>query len=815
MKWVGQSLRRKEDQRFITGNGNYVADIAAKMHGICDLFIVRSPHAKARVKSVDIAKALKAPGVLTIITGAQLKAEGIGGLPCAWPVHSSDGTPMAAPEHPVLVTDHVLHVGDPVLAIAAETRAAAEAAAQLALIRYETLPSQTDLKTCLEKGAPAVHPGSNNNLTFDWSLGDGVKVDAVLKASVHVAELDLVQNRVNAAPMETRGTIGIFDSGRGDYTLYTSNQNPHPIRVMLSASTLKVPEEKIRVVSPDVGGGFGMKIYHYNEEVLVLIAARRTGRPVRWIATRSEAFQADTYARDHVTKVSLGLDGEGRFLALKVDTIANMGAYLSTFAPAIPTFFYGNPLPGPYAFRDVHVHVRGAFTNTTPVDAYRGAGRPECNYLMERIVDVAAHELGMNPFDLRRKNLIKPEQIPYKTPFLWTYDSGDLPALLDRCRALVDEAGFEQRKSASQKSGKARGLGFSFYMESCGMGPSELLIEQGCGGGQYEVATVRVSPTGGITVLTGSHSHGQGHETAFAQLVADETGIDPSRIEIVHGDTAKVAYGIGTYGSRSLAVGGSALVGSTRKIIVKMKKIAAHMLEVDAKDVEFGDAMFRATPTNSTLTFAEVAGRAYAPANYPDGLEPGLEEVTYYDPEDFTFPYGCHAVEVEVDPETGETRVERYLAVDDFGRLVNPMIVEGQIHGGAAQAIGQALLEECRYDAETGQLLSGSLMDYAMPHASDIPSIEFHSIETLCRTNPLGAKGCGEAAAIAGPAATINAVCNALASFGVLHVDMPATPEKVWRAIQAAKPAALHGTSKSSAQPFKTRAAPASSVVAM
>jgi carbon-monoxide dehydrogenase large subunit len=785
MKWVGQSLRRKEDHRFITGKGNYVADIASKMYGICDLFIVRSPHAKARLKSIDLAKALKAPGVLTIITGEQLKAEGIGGLPCAWPVHSSDGTPMAAPEHPVLVTEHVLHVGDPVIAVVAETRAQAEAAAALVKIRYDILPSQTDLKTSLDTAAPVVHPGLKSNVTFDWALGDRAKVEAAMAGAAHVVELDLVQNRVNAAPMETRGTIGVFDRGMGDYTLYTSNQNPHPIRVMLSASTLKVPEEKIRVISPDVGGGFGMKIYHYNEEVLVLIAARRTGRPVRWIATRSEAFQADTYARDHVTRVSLGLDADGKFVALKVDTIANMGAYLSTFAPAIPTFFYGNPLPGPYAFHDVHVRVRGAFTNTTPVDAYRGAGRPECTYLLERIVDVAARKLGMDPFELRRRNLVRPEQIPYKTPFLWTYDSGDLPALLDHCRKLADVPGFEARKADSLKAGRLRGFGVSFYMESCGMGPSELLIEQGCGGGQYEVATVRVSPTGGITVLTGSHSHGQGHETAFAQLVAEETGLDPSRIEIVHGDTAKVAYGIGTYGSRSLAVGGSALLGSTRKVVRKMKVIAAHMLDVDVDEVEFSDAIFRARPSNATLTFAEVAGRAYAPSNYPDELEPGLEEVTYYDPEAFTFPYGCHVVEVEVDPDTGSARVDRYLAVDDFGRLVNPMIVEGQIHGGAAQAIGQALLEECRYDAKSGQLLSGSLMDYAMPHAKDVPSIEFHTLETICRTNPVGAKGCGEAAAIAGPAATINAICDALAPFGVRHVDMPATSEKIWQAMRA------------------------------
>ena len=430
------------------------------------------------------------------------------------------------------------------------------------------------------------------------------------------------------------------------------------------------------------------------------------------------------------------------------------------------------------------MHVKGVFTNTTCVDAYRGAGRPEACYVLERIIELAARKIGMDPFEIRRRNLITAEQIPYKTPFLWTYDSGDLPALLNSCQQIADFPGFDQRKRQSLAAGKARGLGISFYMESCGMGPSELLIEHGCGGGQYEVATVRVSPTGGITVLTGSHSNGQGHDTAFAQLVAEQTGIDPEDIEIVHGDTAQVPYGVGTYGSRSLSVGGSALTISTRKVIAKMKIIAAHMLETDAVDIDLVDGYFKVRSTNTMLTFAEVAGKAYAPANYPDNLEPGLEEITYYDPEAFTFPYGCHLVEAEVDLETGLVTIERYLAIDDFGKIVNPMIVEGQIHGGAAQAIGQAMLEECRYDGQNGQILTGSLMDYALPRASDIPNVEFHSQETICTTNPVGAKGCGEASAIAGPAATINAICNALSHLGVTHIDMPATSEKVWKAIR-------------------------------
>ena len=741
MAWVGAPLRRKEDRRFITGTGSYVADVAAKLPEVTYMAILRAPHACADILSLEADAARRLPGVLDVITAADLEAAGIGTLPCAWPVNSHDGTPMAAPAHPVLVSSHVLHLGDPIAAVVAESQAAAETAVEAIEVTYRERQSQTDLASALEAGAPVVHPGLDSNLCFDWRLGDEAAVATALKKAAHRVELDLVQNRINAAPMETRGTLGIYDAAGDRYTLYTANQNPHGIRVMLAASTLKVPEERIRVISPDVGGGFGMKIYHYNEEVLVVFAARRLNRPVRWIASRSEAFLADTYARDHVTKVTLGLAEDGRFTALKVDTIANMGAYLSTFAPAIPTFFYGNPLPGPYGLRDVHVRVRAAFTNTTAVDAYRGAGRPEATYLLERIVEAAAAEVGLDPFEIRLRNLIAPAQIPYTSPFLWTYDSGDLPGLLERAREMADLPGYEKRKAQSLAQGRYRGLGFAFYMEACGMGPSEMLIEQGCGGGQYEVAAVRVSPTGGITVLTGSHTHGQGHETAFAQIVADETGLDPQQIEIVHGDTDKVPYGVGTYGSRSLTVGGSALVVSTRKVVAKMKRIAAHMLKVSLEEVEFADGIFTARSTNRSLGFADVALKAYVPTDYPEGLEPGLEEITYYDPEAFTFPYGCHLLEVEVDPETGVVALQRYLAVDDFGRIVNPLIVEGQIHGGAAQGIGQACLEGCRYDPETGQLLSGTFMDYCMPRADDMPPIESHFLETLCTTKPPGFEG--------------------------------------------------------------------------
>ncbi|MGV0758173.1 xanthine dehydrogenase family protein molybdopterin-binding subunit [Tistrella mobilis] len=785
MGQIGRPLRRKEDARFLTGAGQYVADAATQL-GAAHMRILRSPHGAALIRAIDTGAARALPGVLDVITGADLEKMGIGGLPCAWPVTSRDGSAMIHPPHPVLAVDRVLHVGDPLAAVVAETEAQADAAVEAIEVDYAPLPCQTDLATALGPDVARVRSEIPTNRCFDWDLGDEAAVDAALAASPRVVTLDLIQNRVNASPMETRGTLGVYDRGHGDYTLWTSSQNPHSIRVTLSAATLKVPEEKLRVISPDVGGGFGMKIYHYSEEVLVLVAAKRTGRPVRWIASRLEAFQADTYARDHVTTVSLGLDEDGRFRAMKVHTLANMGAYLSTFAPSIPTFFYANPFPGPYALRNVYVHVEGVFTNTTPVDAYRGAGRPEATYVMERIVETAARELGMDPFEIRRMNAIPPEAIPYRTPFLWTYDSGDLPALMDLARQAADLDGYDARRAASAAKGLRRGMGVAFYMEACGMGPSKLLIEAGLGGGQFEVATIRVGPTGGIMVLTGSHSHGQGHETAFAQIVADKTGIDPALIEIVHGDTAKVPYGVGTYGSRSLSVGGSALAVTTDKVVAKMTRIAAHMLGTTPEEVTLADGIFRMCTTNRSLTFAEVAGRAYAPVDYPPGMEPGIDETTYYDPEAFTFPYGCHIVEVEIDPETGTTRVDRYLAVDDFGRIVNPLIVEGQIHGGAAQAIGQACMEVCRYDPESGQLLTGSFMDYAMPRATDVPPVELVAMETLCTTNPLGAKGCGEASAIAGPAAVINAIADALHDLGVRHIDMPATPERVWRAIVSA-----------------------------
>lgn len=783
---IGQRILRKEDRRFVTGEGRYVDDIA--LPGMAHAAVLRSPHAHAKIISIETKQALAMPGVLAIYTGADLASAGVGNLPVGWIVPHTKGGPMAQPPHPVLAVERVRHVGDPVAFVVAETRAQAVSAMRAIEVDYTRLPAVADLATALDPGTHQIWDEAPGNLCYDWEVGDAAATERAFAHAAHVTTVKLINNRVHASPMETRGTIGHYDPSSDRYTLYTSNQNPHVIRVLLSIATLKISEEKIRVVAPDVGGGFGMKIYHYAEEVLSVFAAHRLKRPVKWIADRTEAFICDTHARDHVTTVSLALDADGVVQGLKVDTIANMGAYLSTFAPAIPSFFYAYPMPGPYKVRNVHVRTRAAFTTTMPVDAYRGAGRPECTYVLERAMDAAAREMNIDRVEIRRRNLIPAEAFPYKTPLLWTYDVGEFHKLLDRAAEVGAFAGIAQRKREALTRGRYRGLGFAFYMEACGMGPSKLLAREGCLGGQFEVGQVRINPTGSVTVLTGSHAHGQGHETVYAQIVADTLGVDFEAIEIVHGDTDRVAYGIGTYGSRSLAVGGSAMKLSLDKVVEKGRKIAAHLLEADDRDIEFKHGRFTVAGTDRSKSFKEVAAAAYNPADYPlDRLEPGLEETTWFDPPDFTFPYGCHICEIEVDPDTGKIDIVALAAVDDFGNQVNPMIVEGQIHGGLAQGSGQALMEHCAFDPETGQLLSGSFMDYAMPRADDLPAMRIESLVTACRNNPLGVKGCGEAGAIAGPAALVSAVLDALSPLGVTSIDMPVTAEKVWRACRDAQ----------------------------
>ena len=781
---IGAAVRRKEDRRFITGAGTYTDDI--QRPGQTWAAFVRSPHAHARIKGVRIDAARRAPGVVTVLTGADLAADKVGNLPTGWLITNKDGTPMAEPPHPALAQGKVRHVGDQVAVVIAETRDQAREAAALVEVDYEELPAAVTVTRAVEQGAPLVHDQAKGNTCFDWHLGDKGATDAAFAKAARVVSLDLVNNRLVPNAIEPRSAIGEYDRATGDLTLWTSSQNPHLIRLLLAAFTLGVPEHKLRVVAPDVGGGFGSKIFHYAEDFVVLWAARKIARPVKWTATRSEAFMSDAHGRDHVTHAELALDGAGRFLGLRVRTLANMGAYLSQFAPAVPTYLYGTLLAGCYATPAIYAEVRAVFTHTTPVDAYRGAGRPEAAYLVERLADLAARETGIDRVEIRRRNFIPKDKFPYQTPVALQYDSGDYHATLDAALKKADWAGFEKRRADAKARGKLRGIGISTYVEACGIAPSAVVGSLGARVGLWESSSIRVHPTGSVTVFTGSHSHGQGHETTFAQVVADRLGISIDQVEVVHGDTAKSAFGMGTYGSRSLAVGGSAMVVATDKIIAKGKKIAAHLLEASEADVEFTAGKFVVKGTDRAKSFGEVALAAYVPFKYPAGLEPGLEESAVYDPKNFTYPAGCHVCEVEIDPDTGVTEVVGFTAVDDVGTVINPMIVEGQVHGGVAQGIGQALLEGALYD-EAGQLVSGSFLGYTMPRASDLPSYQVGTHATACTHNPLGVKGVGEVGSIGSPPAVINAVVDALAHLGVRHVDMPATPERVWRTIREAK----------------------------
>ncbi len=782
MTTVGTPVRRREDYRFLTGQGTYTDDIDRphQLHA----YILRSPHAHARLAGIDKSAAASAPGVAAVYTGQDMAEDGVGGLPCGWQVHSKDGSPMAEPAHPPLALERVRHVGDPVAVVIADTLEQAREAAELLRVDYAEEPAVVDPAAALTPGAPQVFAEAPGNLCYDWHLGDLSAVEAGFAKAARVVKLDLVNNRLVPNAMEPRAAIGDFDRATGDYTLYTTSQNPHVIRLLMGAFVLHIPEAKLRVVAPDVGGGFGSKIYHYAEEAIVTWAAGKLRRPVKWTAERSESFMSDAHGRDHVTHVELALDGDAKFLALKVSTIANMGAYLSTFAPCIPTYLYGTLLAGTYTTPAIYVETKAVFTHTVPVDAYRGAGRPEATFLLERVVDLAADELGIDPAELRRRNFIPKDAYPYQTPVALQYDSGDYRTTLDLALKAADYAGFEARRREAMARGKLRGIGIATYIEACGIAPSAVVGSLGARAGLYESAAVRVHPSGSVSILTGSHSHGQGHETTFSQLVADRLGIPIESIEIVHGDTAKIPYGMGTYGSRSLAVGGSAIVKAMDKVVDKGRKIAAHLLEAAEADVEFKDGNFTVAGTDRSKSFGEVALTAYVPHNYPQDLEPGLDETAFYDPKNFTYPSGAHIAEVEIDPETGHVTIAGFTASDDFGRIINPMIVAGQVHGGLAQGIGQALLEGCVYDKATGQLLTGSYNDYAMPRAEDVPMFALSTNVTLCTHNPLGVKGCGEAGAIGAPAAITNALVDALKPLGVRHVEMPATPEKLWRLIQ-------------------------------
>ncbi len=786
---IGASVRRREDPRFLTGRGQYTDDI--RLPRETHAHIIRSPVAHAKIVSIDTSRAEAADGVVAVLTGKDVADDGIGGLPCGWGITSRDGNAMAEPPHPIIVSDIVHCIGDQVAVVIAETREQARDAAELVDVDYDELPAIVRTADALTNDVAEVWPDvAPGNLCYDWELGDEAAVERAFESAHHITRLDLTNNRLIPNAIEPRAAIGHYEAGKDEYTLYTTSQNPHVIRLLMGAFVLNLPEHKLRVVAPDVGGGFGSKIYHYAEEAIVTWASRRIGRPVRWTAERSESFMTDAHGRDHVTKAALALDKDGRFLALRADTIANMGAYLSTFAPCIPTILHATLLAGVYTTPAIYTRVRAVFTNTAPVDAYRGAGRPEATYLLERLVNAAARDLGIDQAEIRRRNFIPKDAFPYQTPVALQYDIGDYHTSMDKALELADYDGFDARRAASAKNGKLRGVGLATYIEACGIAPSNVAGALGARAGLYEAATVRVHPTGSVTVLTGSHSHGQGHETTFAQIVADRLGVDYDAVEIVHGDTGRVPFGMGTYGSRSVAVGGAALVRAMDKIIDKGKKIAAHLLEAADTDIEFADGKFTVVGTDRAQTIGEVAFAAYVPHNYPLAeLEPGLDETAFYDPTNFTFPAGTYVCEVEIDPDTGVVDVVAFTCVDDFGNIINPMIVEGQVHGGLAQGIGQALLEQCVYDDESGQLLTGSYVDYTMPRADDLPMFRVDTTVTPCTHNALGVKGCGEAGAIGSPPAVINAILDALAPVGVTDIAMPATPHRVWQAIQAAKTA--------------------------
>jgi carbon-monoxide dehydrogenase large subunit len=783
---IGKSVKRVEDKRFTTGKGNFTDDIVLPLQTYASF--VRSTYAHAKILSVDINAAKDMPGVVAIFTGADIS--GLNGVPCGWQVNFKNGDIMKEPKHPLLVADKVRHVGDAIAVVIAESQAQAVDAAELILVEYEELPCVVDASKAVAPGAPLVHDDVPDNICFDWTFGNPItEVDEAIAVAVHVTKLEFVNQRVVPNAIEPRSYNSTYNNATDKYTLYTSTQNPHLIRLLLCAFVLGIPEHKVRVVGPDVGGAFGSKIFHYTEEALLTWCTKKIGRPVKWTATRSESFRLDAQGRDHITKAEMGFDKDGKITALRVKTFANLGAYLSTFGPCVPTYLHGTLLQGLYTTPKINIDLTAVFTHTTVVDAYRGAGRPEATFLLERLIDLAALEMNIDPAELRFKNFIPPfdgvNQPGYQTQVALQYDSGNYKGVLEKGLQMLGYEDVRRAQKESANNGKLLGIGFSTYIEACGLAPSAVVGTLGARAGLFEVGQVRVQPTGKVSVYTGSHSHGQGHETTFAQVVADKLGISMDDVEISHGDTESVAFGMGTYGSRSLAVGGSAIVKSVEKIIEKGKKIAAHRLEANENDIEFTSGKFTVKGTDKSVSFGDVALTAYVPHVYPKDLEPGLDFSSFYDPANFTYPFGCHIAIVEVDKETGKVELKRFIAVDDVGNVVNPMIVEGQIHGGVAQGVGQALFEEAVYD-DNGQLINASYMDYCMPRAQDFPNFETGSQVTACPHNPLGVKGAGEAGTIGSTPAVVNAVIDALWSGGhkVKDIRMPLTSEKVWRAMR-------------------------------
>ena len=779
--YVGKSMKRVEDPRFIQGRGRYVANL--QMPGMVHVAVKRSPHAHARINAIHTDEAKALPGVVAVYTGQELVDGGAGSLPCGF-------TPpgIKTPPHYPLAIDKVRHVGDGVAVVVAESAYIANDALDLIEVDYDPLPAVVNAKGAMDEGAPLVHDDVPNNLSFHWPLGDEEAVNTAFAEADHVVELDLINQRLIPNAMEPRACAAQWDSFMETMTVWTTSQNPHTIRLLLGAFTLGIPEHKLRVISPDVGGGFGSKIFHYPEEVIVPWVARAVNRPAKWVSTRSEAFMTDAHGRDHVTHCKLALKSDGTFTGLHVTTYANMGAYLSTFAPLIPTALYITLFSGLYKIPVIFGESYGTMTNTVPVDAYRGAGRPEASYMLERLVDIAALELEMDPLEIRRKNLIPADEFPYQTPVALVYDSGNYQGLLDKIESLSDYKGMRAEQAQARQNGRLVGVGMSSCIEASGPAPSAVAVGLGAAIGLYESGVIRVHPTGKITVLTGSHAHGQGHETTFAQIVADELGVPVEDVEIIHGDTERTPYGVGTYGSRSAAIGGSALVKSAEKIRDKITRIAAHQLEAAVEDMvydrENGKVHVKGSP-DQAKSFGELAFAVTTADNLPEGMEAGLEETSFYDPANFTFPNSAHIAQIEIDRDTGEVKIQKYAAVDDVGNVINPMIVDGQLVGGIAQGVGQALWENGVYD-DNGQLLSGTMLDYAMPRADGFPTIATDRIETPSPHNPLGVKGAGEMGTIAGTATIANAVMDALAPLGIKHLDMPLTAEKLYNAIHAA-----------------------------
>jgi carbon-monoxide dehydrogenase large subunit len=763
---IGQGVPRFEDPRLVKGEGRYVGDMT--FPGMAIGYVLRSPHAHARIRAIDVSGAKASPGVLAVLTGADWQASGFGDLPVPGGMKRRDGSPLYRPPFPALVKDRVRWVGDYVAFVVAETLHHAMDAAELITVDYEPLPAVTGTADAVLPGAPLVFDDCPNNICFVQLDGDKAATDAAFARADHVVKHRFVINRVTAASMEPRGSIGVYQPADARYTVYTTLQRAHTFREELARNVLRVPENKVRVVAGDIGGSFGMKSAVYNEVALVLLAAKLTGRPVKWISTRSEAFLGDAQARDNVTDAELALDRDGNFLAVRVKTIANLGAYLQVGGQS----FVQNigSVAGVYRTPALHTDITAVFTHTNPVRPYRGNGRPEAAYVIERLVDLAADQLGLDPVELRRRNTIPPQAMPFRTGLTFTYDSGEFAANMDMALKLADFAGFEARRAQSRERGRLRGIGMSNTIERAAA-PS------------YEGAEIRFDRSGAVTLLSGTINQGQGHETTFKQIVCDRLGLDPREVQYLQGDTDQVFFGEGTGGSRSAAIGGSAFLMATEKILVKAKALAAHLLKVADDDIKFADGIFSSPRTNQTMTISEVAKAAAVPAKLPKGMEPSLIATAVYNVEVENFPNGCHVCELEIDPDTGHIEILRYSVVDDVGTVINPLLVHGQIVGGVAQGVGQILMEDIAFDADSGQLISGSFMDYAMPRAGDLSSVQVKSNPVPTPTNPLGAKGCGEAGCVGAMPAVANAIVDALSGFGVRHIEMPATPERIWRAI--------------------------------